>query len=199
MNDYPNGDQEWSTSGGTIWITDTTRDQLFRCYPTPWLDNYSGTVLPFTSLSLDNANDWAGQTFTAMKSYTLNRIDIWCVKGAGDDVGNIIVALYDVDGNGHPDIVGGALATGTIPNADVSETVAWVRCDMSEFNVVEGVKYCIVVHGYSLNASNVLFWSYDNYAGGDPYADGDVEWSTNGGGSWSTTTTFDLLFRCYAK
>ena len=197
-SDYPNGDQEWSVNGGVAWSTDNTRDQLFRCYPTPWLDNYSGTALGFLALNLNSANDWAGQSFTAMKSYTLNRIDMWLDKGPGDNVGNIIVALYDVDGNGHPDIAGGALATGIIPDVDVLESPSWVRCDMSQFNVVVDTKYCNVVHGYSLDASNVLTWCHDNYAGSSDFAGGDLEWSTDGGGAWSTTTTSDLLFRCYS-
>jgi len=196
-SDYPNGDQEWSINDGDIWSTDNTRDQLFRCYPTPFNDNYSGTVTPFLGLSLNSANDWAGQSFTAMKSYTLNRIDIWCNKGVGDFVGDILFGLYNVDENGHPDIVGGALATGTLHDADVPEVFAWVPCSMSEYNVVVGTKYAIVVHGYSLNSSNVLMMCYDNSAGSSDFAGGDMEWSTDGGGAWSTTTTSDLLFRVY--
>lgn len=194
----PNGDQEWSINGGTSWTTDTTKDQLFRCYPTEFLDNYSGTAVPFTARILDNANDWAGQSFTAMKSYNLNRIDIWCEKNDGAFVGDIILALYNVDGEGHPDIVGGVLATGTIPDANVPTDPAWVKCDLSSYNVSVNTKYCIVVHGYSLDAGNKLFWLYDNDAGLSAYAGGDAEWSSNGGESWVTNTTFDQLFRCYS-
>lgn len=197
-SDYPNGDQEWSTNAGDIWSTDTTKDQLFRCFAPDFLDNYSGSILPLIAMKLDSANEWAGQSFTAMKSYTLGRIDIWCEKGPGADVGDIIVALYNVDENEHPDIVGGVLATGTIHNADIPETPpTWIQCDLSPYDISVDTKYAIVVHGYSLSSTNKIYLYYDNYLGGDDYADGDLEWSTNGGGAWSTTTTSDFLFRCY--
>jgi len=198
-SDYPNGDQEWSTDGGTIWTKDTTKDQLFRCFAPDFLDNYSGSVSPFIALTINSAAKWAGQSFTAMKSYTLNRIDIWMKKNIGDFVGDILFGLYSVDEDGHPDIVAGALSTGTLPDADVPTDYAWVPCDMSEYNVVVDTKYCIVVHGYSLDAGNLIIWSYDNYSGLSDYAGGDMEWSTDSGGAWSTTTTSDLLFRCYSS
>lgn len=197
---YPNGDQEWSTSGGSSWTTNTTTDQLFRCYQPPFFDNYSGSVSPFKATFLESANDWAGQSFTAIKSYNLNRIDIWCRKGPGAFVGDILFGLYNVDENGHPDIAGGALATGTVPDADVpDDAYAWVPCSMSGHNVVVDTKYAIVVHGYSLNSSNYIIWCNDDYLGSSDYADGDLEFSTDGGGAWSTDTTADLLFRCYGN
>lgn len=197
-SDYPNGDQEWSTDGGSIWSKDTTKDQLFRNFAPAFLDNYSGSVLPFSAGTMDHANDWRGQSFTAMKSYILNRIDIWCAKGVGDFVGDILFGLYDVDENEHPNIVGGALATGTVPDADVPEDYAWVPCSMSEYNLVVDTQYAIVVHGFSLNSSNKLIWAYDNYLGSSDYAGGAKEFSSDGGGAWSTDTLNDMLFRCYS-
>jgi len=194
-SDYPNGDQEWTINGGGTWTTDTTRDQLFRCYPSEFMDNYSGTELPFVAVKLDHANDWAGQSFIAMKSYILNRIDILMEKGVGDFVGDIHIGLYHVDENEHPDIVGGALATGVINDADVPTDFAWVPCSMSDYNLVVDTKYAIVVHGFSLNATNFIYWGYDNNA---EFEDGDMEWSTDGGGAWGTTALQDFLFRCYS-
>jgi len=197
-SDYPGGDQEWSVNSGSSWSTDDTRDQLFRCYAPDFLDNYSGTAVAFMALTLNSASDWAGQSFTAMKSYTLNRIDIWIMKDLGDFVGDILFELYHVDENGHP--VGGILANGTLPDADIpDDEYKWIPCSMSGYNVVVDTKYAIVVHGFSLSAGNVLRWSYDDYLADSDYAPGDIEWSTNSGGSWSTTTTADLLFRCYGS
>jgi hypothetical protein len=195
-SDYPNGDQEWSTDGGSIWTKDTTKDQLFQNFAPAFLDNYSGSSTPFLGLTLNSANDWAGQTFTAMQSYTLNRIDCWFRKDPGDFVGDILFQLYGVSG-GHPDIVGGILADGRLVDADVPDTYSWLRCDMSEYNLVVDSQYAIVVHGFSLNPSNVLRMSYDNYLGADDYPGGTLEWSTDGGGAWSTQPNDDLLFRVY--
>ena len=195
-SDYPNGDQEWSVDGGSIWTKDTTKDQLFRCFAPDFLDNYSGSVVPFLSLTMNSANDWVGQIFTAMKSYTMNRIDCWFRKDPGDNVGDILFGLYGVSG-GHPDIVGGALATGTIPNVDVPESYAWNPCSMSEYNLIVDSQYAIVIHGFSLNSSNVLRISHDDYLGSSDYPGGTLEWSTDGGGSWGTQPNSDLLFRVY--
>jgi len=194
-SDYPNGDQEWTTTGGGAWATDTTRDQLFRCYPSEFMDNYSGTVAPFTAIKLDSANDWGGQIFTAMKSYPLNRIDIWGKKVGA--IGDLLFQLYHVDGEEHPDIVGGVLAQGVIHNADFSADYAWNPCEI-DYNLVVDTKYAIVVHGFSLNPGAYIFWPSDNDAGVDDYAPGTQEWSTNGGGSWATQPNSDFLFRCYS-
>ena len=195
-SDYPNGDQEWSIDGGSIWTKDTTKDQLFRNFAPAFLDNYSGSLAPFGSLKVDSANDWAGQIFTAMKSYKMNRIDCWFIKDPGDFVGNILFQLYGVSG-GHPDIGGGVLAQGIMPDADVPTSYAWNPCSMSDYNLVVDSQYAIVVHGFSLNSGNVLRMSYDDYLGASDYPGGTMEWSTNGGGSWSTSPNQDLLFRVY--
>jgi hypothetical protein len=163
-------------------------------------DNYSGTATPYEAFVMNAANDWGGTTFTTTVSYSLSRIDIWCAKGAGDNVGTITVALYAVDGSGHP--TGLALASGTIADASVPETGAgyeWVSSTMSSAYVVSSsTKYAIVVSGTSLSATNILYWSGDDDgAGSSDYANGDKTWSVNGGSTWSIDTTSDMLFRCY--
>ena len=198
-SDYPNGDQEWSTDGGNIWTTDNTRDQLFRCYPAPWLDNYSGTLLGGGVSTCNSANDWAGNSFTAMKSYTLNRIDMYVQKDVGMDVGNVTVVLYNVDGGtGYP--IGAPLTSGLIPNADFSEGVlSWTRCDVSDFNIVLGTKYAALIHGVSLNPANLIRVMWDNKLGLSDFAGGDMLWSMTGGASWFLYDTKDHLFRCYGS
>lgn len=164
-------------------------------------DNYSGTAEPYISLTLNAANDWGGQSFTTTAGYTLSRIDIWCAKGVGDNVGTITVALYAVDDDGHP--TGSALASGSIDDANIPTTgegYDWVACTLSSsYAVSAATKYCVVVHGTSLSASNILIWSYDDDAGSSAFSGGDQEWSTDGGSSWSTDTTQDQLFRCYGS
>lgn len=196
-SDYPDGDQEWSVNGGNIWTKDTTKDQLFRNFAPAFLDNYSGSVMPLLSTDIKSANIWIGQIFTAMKSYALNRIDCYFRKDIGDFVGDILFGLYGIDGDGHPDIVGGTLATGIIPDADVPTTYAWNPCSMSEYNLVVDNQYAIVVHGFSLNASNLLRFSYDNYLGISDYPGGNLERSSDGGGAWVAWPNDNALFRCY--
>lgn len=161
-------------------------------------DNYSGTAEPYIALTLNAANDWAGQTFTTTAAYSISRIDIWCAKGVGDNVGNITVALYATSAG---DPTGSPLASGTIADADIGDTTsyAWATCNLSAaYNLSNTTKYAIVVHGVSLDASNVLIWSYDDDGlGASDFANGDQLWSTDGGSSWATDTTQDQLFRCY--
>jgi hypothetical protein len=90
------------------------------------------------------------------------------------------------------------LASGTITNSQVSDSIPnWVSCTLSSpYALTESTKYAIVIHGDSLSASITMVWSYDNDGASSDYPGGDLEWSTNGGSSWSTTTTHDLLFRC---
>jgi len=163
-------------------------------------DYFDGDVSEGTFI-LNAANDWGGQSFTTAAAYILSRIDIWCAKGVGDNVGNITVAIYSVDGDGHPDTL---LKSGTIANADIPETTAyaWVSCTLSSICALSAAtKYCIVVHGASCDASNVFYWRYDDDGptGQSSFAGGDAEWSTDGGTNWSTDDTADGLFRCYGS
>lgn len=164
-------------------------------------DNYSGTATPYIATQLNAPTDWAAQSFTASSAYRLSRIDIRCAKGVGDDVGVITVSLYAVDGAGKP--TGSALATGSIANVDIGDTssYSWVPCTLaSSYSLTNVTKYAIVVHGVSLNASNVIYWSADDDgAGASDYAGGDGIYSVNSGTDWTVTTIRDELFRCYGS
>jgi hypothetical protein len=164
-------------------------------------DNYDGTATPYIALTIDAANDWGGQTFTASADYDATRVDIWAAKGIGDTVGTVTVAIYAVDGSSHP--TGSALASGTFTDTDIDDTTnyKWVQCDMSSpVSLSQGTEYAVVVHGASLSAANVLIWSFDDDgAGGSDYANGDQLWSTDGGSSWLAVTTQDQLFRVYGS
>ncbi|KKL74311.1 hypothetical protein LCGC14_2066130, partial [marine sediment metagenome] len=165
-------------------------------------DNYSGTALPHTAITLNAANDWGGQSFTSTVPYTLTRIDVWIAKAGGEDVGTLTVALYATDsGTGKP--TGSVLATGTIASAIIDDipTYSWVPCTLnSSYNIQQSTKYAIVVHGVSLTATKYIIWPRDdNGSGASDFAGGDHLFSTDGGSSWTVTTTSDGLFRCYGQ
>lgn len=163
-------------------------------------DNFTGDTADGTAV-MNAANDWAGQSFTTTVAYSISRIDVYLAKGVGDDVGTITVAIYAVDGSGHP--AGTALATGTIDDAVITETgtYTWNECTLtSAVNLTNNTKYCIVVHGASLSATNVLYWPFhDDGVGASAFAGGNNEWSTTGGvpGGWAADTTSDYLFKCW--
>lgn len=159
-------------------------------------ENYVGDS-PFTALAINLATKWAGQSFTTTLGYSITRIDLYLDKGTGDNVGTINISLHTVDGSGHP--TGAALATGTLSDGEVPESPAWVTCTLaSSYNLAASTKYCIVVHGASLSASNVLYWSFDDDGlGASDFAGGDQEWSTDSGNSWATSSIVDQLFKCW--
>jgi len=163
-------------------------------------DNFTGDTADGTAI-MNAANDWAGQSFTTTIAYSLTRIDVYLAKGVGDDVGDITVALYAVDGSGHP--AGSALASGIIANAVITEagTYTWNECTLdSAVNLSNNTKYCIVVHGGVALDTNTLYWPFhDDGLGLSAFAGGDAEWSTTGGvpGGWSTDDTSDFLFKCW--
>ena len=192
---YPNGDQEWSINGGATWSTDNTRDQLFRNYTSLYVDNYSGTQLGGGSTPCNSQNDWAGNSFTAQKSYTLKRLEMYFHKDAGDNVGNLKIGLFNLDIADHPDVF---LVEGTVPDADVPEGVpAWVGSDVSDYDIVEDSRYAVVIHGPSLSPSNLIRVMWDWKLADSDFAGGDMEWTITGGMIWTTSTNKDFLFRCY--
>lgn len=164
-------------------------------------DNYSGTATPYNALTINAATDWALQSFTTTQGYSLNRIDFWIGKGAGDDIGVLTVELYVSDGGGEP--TGALLATGSIANADVPEipTYSWVTCTLvSAYNLSPATKYIIILRGASLTATITIVWpNDDDGAGGSDFAGGDRGFSVNSGTNWTITTTADQLFRCYGS
>lgn len=162
--------------------------------PPDYYDHYSGPANPACFLLLNSSQDWGGQSFTPTKSYYAKRIELWIKKGPGSDIGNIDVELWCTGVEGHP--APPMLSSGIIANADVSENYAWVLCNFEVFDFIdEDTKYCIVVHGDSLDVDNTLIWACGGDGSGLP--NGDQEWSINGGSTWSTDTTRDQLFRVY--
>lgn len=162
--------------------------------PAPsYYDNYSGPANPACFLTLDASTDWAGQSFTTSQSYYAKRIDLWIKKGPGSNIGNVNVEIYNTL-DGHPQVP--VLNSGVIANADVSEDYSWVSCTLDFYLLSTSTKYCIVVHGDSLDVDNTLIWACGGDGSGLP--NGDQEWSINSmAGPWSTNTTRDQLFRCY--
>ncbi len=162
--------------------------------PAPsYYDNYSGPANPACFLTLDSPSDWAGQSFTTSKAYNLKRIELWIKKGPGSNIGNVDVEVYGTALD-HPQVP--ILNSGIIADADVAEEYGWVSCYFDGFYLHSAdTKYCIVVHGTSLDVDNTLIWACGGDGSGFP--NGDQEWSIDGGIVWSTNTTRDQLFRCY--
>lgn len=165
-------------------------------------DNYIGTGT-LSSNMLNDADDWGGQSFTTSVAYNITRIDVHLargVNGSTHEVGTIIVGLYAVD-DGHP--AGSSLASGTIASDSIPAvgSATFVTCTLSSAYILSNnTKYCIVIHGTSLDNTHKLYWSKDDDgAGSSDFAGGDIEWSTTGGvpGGWVTTDTADFLFRCW--
>jgi hypothetical protein len=163
-------------------------------------ENYVGDS-PFSTIVINAANDWTFQSFTTTVGYSLTRVDFYLSKGAGDNVGNISIRVYAVDGAGKP--TGSALASGTIADSDVPESGSpgpdWITCTFSSsVNLSSATKYAIQINAPSCSASDVLYVSYDDDGlGASDFAGGDQGWSTDGGSSWNVDTTQDNLFKAW--
>jgi len=148
-----------------------------------------------SSSTMDAVNDWAAQTFTASKTYTITRLSVYVAKAAGGDAGTATVSLKAVNGSGIPtgaDLTSGTFAASTCVE---SPSYGWIDVDVTEYEVTEGTQYAIVVRADSASGGNALYWRDKST---DPaYADGARFFDTDGGASWNGPFTGDMYFRTY--
>lgn len=156
-------------------------------------ESFEGAT-PWSALSLNNANDWAGMQWTTESAYAIESVTLKLGKGSGDNVGNVTVEVFAVDGSGHP--TGDALATIVLADGDIPESpVQHISCVFETPAVLaDATKYVYTIKASGADASNVLYVTYDD-AG---YGGGMLITSDDGGSSWDDNPTFDMLFRIYS-
>jgi hypothetical protein len=159
-------------------------------YDNSTLYAFLGTT-PASNLAIDSVNDWGGQSFTLLQNQSFQTISLYLKRGIGDDVGTISLSIKNTDGSGHP--TGGDLAIATLPSSSVAESWGWVQFTFpSVVNLTSSTKYALVLRASGANSSNILYWSFD---GAGKYAGGCLEWSTDGGSSWTSNTSYDCWFK----
>lgn len=171
--------------------------------------NTFGPAVPISGQTATSGRLWTGQSNTTSNTsvavYDVNRtaqtfipttgqtrideIDLSLTK-VGSPTGSYSCAIYATDGSGLP--TGAALATRTL-------TVASMATGLNRFTgfnltVTPGTKYAVALFNASATITDHYTWSLQNT---DVYASGNRANSTDGGSSWSASSTNDMYFIIY--
>jgi hypothetical protein len=176
----------FSSDSGLTWTADADKDAVFQTYYQADGDN--GDV--FVS-----GNNWEAQTFTAGVTGTLRYVllKLWF----SGDPGTVTVSIRAADGSGHPtgaDLTGmsfnwsSMLAQNLNGRGFMGSPGNLLRVDFSTPLVLtSGTKYAIVIR---TSNGNLNLRKKDSSL----YASGNREYSSNGGGSWTTDNTVGYIF-----
>jgi len=146
---------------------------------------------------------WRGQTFLTESAHTINYIELLLARRYSNSVpGTIYIEIKEANENDIPinDILTSGETNGdTLPyaidNPDVNRE--WRKVDLTEYNLKANTKYAIILHiigGTSIHSAGI--WAKMN---GEPYPDGKLLYSTNGGSSWLAQSLRDCGFKIYGK
>lgn len=188
---YKNGDK----NNPIIWPPEKPTEliKLFENYlaPDAILFNYSyGDI-------------WRGQTFLTISNHTVNYIELLLARRYYNSIpGTIYIEIREADTDDIP--IGPILTSGetngnTLPYAIDNPGVSreWRKIDLTEYNLKINTKYAIILHligGTSTHSAGI--WAKMN---GEPYPDGKLLYSTNGGSSWLAQSLRDGGFKIYGK
>ena len=126
------------------------------------------------------------QSFTTAEAVQCNGAVLWLAR-LGTPAGTLTVALYGVDGGGHP--TGGPLASGTLGYSGLPTEYPGVPCSAvfsSPIALAASTRYAVVVFlsaGNEWNAIRLTYMMVGTYAGGKLQAstDAGVNWSDSAG------------------
>lgn len=136
------------------------------------------------------------QTFTAGSTYTLTSVKL-DMHRAGTEAPDGTVSLRSTDSNGHPsysDILATASFASTSITKDTDGNFYEITFDSTV--LVEGIRYAIVLECNSGDNTTYLGWRYD---GTGALADGNYEYSDDGGISWTAEAGYDFRFSCWGE
>ncbi len=138
------------------------------------------------------------QTFTAGVTGSLAQVDLYIAIFEQDHPGTLTVQIQSLDSNGLPS--GTVLGSGTVPESSVGAAWGWVSIPLSApAPVTAGTRYALVVFSEFLglykigSACHNPDWCSSSVS--PDYAGGEV--LGKGGGWYSLTKNYDLLFRTY--
>jgi hypothetical protein len=132
---------------------------------------------------------WYGQTFQYSEKFNLTKVSLYITK-VGSPSGDFIVSIRQTSG-GKP--TGSDLVSVSITASSVSTSYTWYNFTM---NIVLNATttYAIVARCPSGDASNKINWYRTTT---DVYAGGSYVSSTDGGSSWTITSSYDFTFKVY--
>jgi hypothetical protein len=181
------------TSTGKIysWDNGTTFTEVFDARKLTWYETGSDAGIGF--------GDSAGTEYAAAQSFkigaaaNIKSIQLSLKKQTGTP-GNITVRIETNNAGDPSGTLVNANATATIP-AFTTTTYSWKTVNFTEsFTLSAATTYWIVVKIAAGANDNSYLWESDNSSA--TYADGQVNYSSDGGSSWTTDyATYDTYFR----
>ena len=147
-----------------------------------------------TGVDVYGGNQFA-QTFTAADTFTLTsvKLKLWQIGDPTDGT----VSLRSTDSLGHPstaDILAETSFGATSITHDTGGN--WYEVTLDSTVIIQGIKYAIVLECNSGDNVTYLGWRDDTANG---YADGNQEYTTDGGITWTAEAGDDLLFSCWGE
>jgi len=138
---------------------------------------------------------WKAQTFTVGDTpHTITSVKLKMYRENYPKIMEVSITL--TDGSGHPS--GSTLLT-AITNASTFTTNTagfWYEIDFGQsYWLNANVKYAIVVRCVNATDNDAVHWRSDSSS--PTYSGGNVEQSSNSGGSWSSLTNADAMFEVY--
>jgi len=129
-------------------------------------------------------DQWGAQSFTPALD-TLTRVELYLYQHGAPD--NIVVSIRE-------SLSGSDLVSVVKTPAEIPGSVGWVEFDFSDLTVNPDNTYYVVVHTSGVSRSNCYLWGYGS---GNPYVDGLLYYSRNGGGYWIGRIYYDFCFWMY--
>jgi hypothetical protein len=160
--------------------------QLYEHYNASWFDVIPGC-----------GDIWIGQTFTAMSNHTVNAVRLhlarsFCGPGEPCIPGIIYVIIKQLSTDGNPE--GAVLSSGRLDGNTLPVGYSWQWAAMTEYNLQANTSYAIILYTSGPCPPSLFGWLIQD---GNPYPEGNVIGSPDGGQTWFDTNMFDFNFEVW--
>lgn len=176
---------------GTAWSYGEIKEFNTGAYPQQYSDWGNDNL----STAIGGAN-WASQLFTVTDiANSITQIDLMLIRTGTP--GTVTVSIRDASG-GLPGIVDLVIATLNTDNTISTTTPTWYSLPIAEeYHLEYGKTYAIIIRALAGNtATDYVRWAMD--AGGK-IDNGNLQYSTDGGASWTQQIIPDTMFKIWGN
>jgi hypothetical protein len=156
--------------------------------------NVQNQLIINSTVTLDDSNDRQGQTITLDKATKrVRKIDFYTAKTGSPSAASLTLQVFAVSSNVP---TGSAIASVTVADASITNGGYTEFQFASDVELIGDTQYAFVLSATNVDGSNNYQVSRST---SDTYTTGRRVSSTNGGSTWSSSATEDLVFRFYEK